>query len=60
MGVFPKPGLGGCDHSYFQSCNGRVLSVANPAELRTATGDENSTLEEAFLYQIHQGSDNEY
>ena len=38
---------------------GRVLSVASPAELRTATGDENSTLEEAFLYQVRQGFGNE-
>jgi len=38
---------------------GRVLSVASPSELRTATGDENSTLEEAFLYQVRQGFGNE-
>lgn len=36
--------------------HGRVVAVGSPRELRAATGDEDATLEEAFLYLVRQGS----
>ena len=44
-----------CDRLAFIQ-EGRVVAQGSPSELRAATGDPDSNLEDAFLYFVRKGS----
>ena len=47
-----------CDLLAFMR-EGKIIARGSPAELQQATGRPDSTLEEAFLYFIHRGAEND-